>query len=342
MKRRSVLAGLAGGAGIGLAAPALAQAARRLRMITDRSEDGTRLAERIARLSDGRVTLDLSVRPAEEAAGFREAVGDGSADLYLASDAAFVADDPALMLFSAMPGGMASQEMEAWIYVSSGAAVWDRIGQAANVTSFLAGDTGPMPIWSREPITSIASIQGPIASMGAGLLAWERMGVSPVALGADMTEAFGIEGLSVQEIVERDLHQTFPYLCAPSAGLPSSAITLGVNRDLVAELGESGALLIERCAAAHNGQVRSQAAYRNAQAFTAISSDVTLLDEAPELWQAQMEAGRALLEDMQGLDESRAGAVESYLLFLRDVAGWSDIGEASYFEGRKRILSDLL
>ncbi len=327
---------------MGLAAPALSQGTRVLTMLTDRAEDAQMLARRIDRLSDGRVRVDLSVQSAKEAAGFRQGVGQGAADVYLTSEAHFLGEEPGLALFSAMPGGMAPQEMEAWIYVRTGGVTWDRLGQTANVTCFLAGDTGPMPIWSREPILSVASIQGPIASTGAGLTALERMGVPGVALDQDLTEAFGIEGLSVQEIVERDLHRTFPYLCAPSAGLPSSAIAFGMNRDLAVELGETEIGLIERCVTAHNGQVRSQAAYRNAQAFVGIASGVTVSGDASELWQAQMEAGRAILTDLQALDESRAAAVEAYLFFLRDVAGWSNIGEASYFEGRKRILSDVL
>ncbi|GFE66359.1 hypothetical protein [Litoreibacter roseus] len=344
MKRRSILSGLAVGAGLGVATPMMAQTARVLRLITDLPDDGARLADRFALVTDGRIQLEITVVEPSSAVDLRKIVSNGSQDMYLSSEGNFIAEEPALALFAAMPNGMAPNELEAWVYTAGGADVWNSFGLDSKIKNYLAGDTGPMPIWSREPISTVEGVGGPIASVGSGLKLLEKLGVPSMSLmnTDDVTSAFGVEGIPAYEMVKRGLHQAFPYVYAPSAGLPNSSISLGVNTDVLADMDEAEISLLEKCVTAHNGQVRTQAAYLNAKAYAEISQDITIATSAPAFWDAQVAAAEGVIKDIEVLDEKRLKAVEAYIYFLKDVAGWSDIGEASYFASRKRVLSDVL
>jgi len=123
MDRRSFLknSALGGGAAaaVALAAPAYAQGARKLTMVTTWGrglagvfDAAQRVADSVNGMSDGSLTID--VKGAGELVGAFEvfdAVTAGQADLYHGADYYFVGQHPGYAFFTSVPFGMTAQEL---------------------------------------------------------------------------------------------------------------------------------------------------------------------------------------------------------------------------------------
>ena len=122
IRRRKVLVGATAAIGIGgsLPAPAVAQGIKELKMVTSWTQRGMsglqtgaeRLAHSITALSDGRLRVtvypaDSLVRPFE----VFDAVAAGVADMYHSDDYYFDSKSAALNFFSAVPYGLAADEI---------------------------------------------------------------------------------------------------------------------------------------------------------------------------------------------------------------------------------------
>ncbi|MGF1525912.1 MAG: hypothetical protein ACFCBW_03840 [Candidatus Competibacterales bacterium] len=164
MKRRTLLT-MTAAATPAMAAPAIAtQSPRVLKMVTSWPRDfpgfGTAargFAERLERASEGRLRIELY--PGGElvpALAVHDAVQEGTADLYHSTSFYFGTKHPGYYFFTAVPFGLTSQEMFAWIYHRGGQALWDDIGGAFGIKHLMCGCTGvQMGGWYRNPIRSL-------------------------------------------------------------------------------------------------------------------------------------------------------------------------------------------
>ena len=341
MERRTFIAGLAGGGiAAAAAAPALAQGQRRLKLVTDRPEAALRLSARLGAASAGRLALDVAPLPQGAGPLMRAAVAAGEHDAYLGAEAMFAGQEPALALFSAMPAGMSSSEVESWISAADGGQMWDMVNAAAGLHAMLAGDDGPLPLWSREPMDA-SGLKGPVATFGAGIRMAEMAGAGAIdlAAGASTSEAFALEGLSVAQMMRAGLHETFPHMTAPGLSFPSSTVALGLSAAAWEGLPAADRLALEVAAAAHNAAERSLAAFENARALVNASGALRVGETPEAVWAAGRDAAETLLGEIEATGPAAMDAGGAYRYFLADVAGWSEIGEASYFKGRRRALS---
>lgn len=342
MKRRTLL-----GVGLGVAAtsatPVVAQDRLTLSLVTDRGDAGASLAARIAAVTGGRITLDVTTAGSDAAPGFLDSVSGGDADMYLTSQDAFVARNPAMGLFAAMPGGMSPSELEGWIKVADGRFMWDLLGEEFGVKSFLAGDDGAMPMWSRAPITGLSDLSGgPVGSTGLGLQVLADMGVSntvDVLSGADLSSLTALEGLSVMQMADAGLLGAFPHMTSPNAGRPSAAVSVGVNLSRWSALSDADKSMMEICIMAEHGTQRALAAHNNVVALTNAGSAVTSHEMPQDIWDAQIAGANTVMASMFDAGDVAADTADAYLYFIGDVAGWSEIGETAYFLGRKQALS---
>src|SRR5438046_2755237 len=135
-RRRDVLlAATATVAGAGnLTAPAIAQGAKELTMVTSWSKNSAgmqtsadRLAHTITTMSEGR--LKVSVYPdgsLVHAYEVFDAVGAGAADMYHTGEGVFESKSPALNFFcGTVPYGLTADELCAWINFGGGQPLWD-------------------------------------------------------------------------------------------------------------------------------------------------------------------------------------------------------------------------
>ncbi|MEM9707723.1 MAG: hypothetical protein AAF871_02955 [Pseudomonadota bacterium] len=344
MKRRTVLG--AGLGGLALSATAVsAQSRIPLSIVTDMPERAEGLARRVSAASAGRIAISVREAPASDAPGFLDAAGSGRVDGFVAYEDAFIADNPAYALFSAMPGGMSPSECEGWCEVADGTFFRDILGEEHGVKTFAFGDDGPMPLWSKEPLRGLSSLTSArIGTRGMGLQAYREMGAGSVeditqARARDLRRFDLIEGMSYSEMAERELLGVFTHAVAPNAIRPMSTRAFGINLAKWQGMSPEDQTLLERCVTAEHGAIRAKAKHDNALTMRQVDGQVSSDAMPDDIWNAQIAAANALMGKMFDAGNTAADAADAYLYFLADVAGWSEIGEVAYFNGRKEVLS---
>jgi TRAP-type mannitol/chloroaromatic compound transport system substrate-binding protein len=343
MKRRTLL-----GTGLGVMAvagsTARAQDAVTLSMVTDRPEAGRALAARLAAVTGGAIQISVTESAATEAAGFLETVSSGGADMYLSAEEAFIDTNPAFGIYSAMPGGMGPSELEGWLSAGDGRFLLDLMGEEYGVKSFMIGDDGPMPMWSKAPLSGLGDLTGAaVGSIGLGVLALRAMGVSNVvdirAQDVDLASLDAFEGLSVSQMDAEGLLATFPHMTTPNAGRPSSALSVGINLATWNALSDADKSLLERSIIAEHGMNRTITMHDSAVALQAAGAAITNHMMPDDIWDAQIAAANQVMSDIFASSNLGADVADGYLYFIGDVAGWSEIGETAFVEARKGALA---
>ncbi len=343
MKRRTLL-GTGVGAMVVAGTTAKAQSATALSLVTDRPAAAQALADRVARTSGGTIQINVETASTVDAAGFLSTVSSGGADMYLSAEEAFIETNAAFGIFSSMPGGMSPSELESWIIVADGRFMWDILGEEYGVKSFMAGDDGPMPIWSKAPLSSAADLTGArVGSIGLGVNVMRAMGASDVTdIRADAADIAGLdafEGLNIAQMAEAGLLDAFPHMTTPNAGRPASALSVGFNLGTWEGLSVADQSLLENCVKAEHGVSRAKAMHDSILALEAAGNDVTSHQMPKDIWDAQISASNTTMLEIIESGDLGADVGDAYLYFIGDVAGWSEIGETAFFLGRKGALS---
>ncbi len=343
MKRRTLL-GTGLGAMVVAGQTAQAQAALTLSLVTDRPDAGRALAARLAAVSGGAIEISITESPSTEAAGFLDTVATGGADMYLSATEAFVGTNAAFGIFSAMPGGMSPSELEGWMSAGDGRFLLDLLGEEYGVKAFMIGDDGPLPLWSKAPLTGLGDLTGAAAgSIGLGVSAMRAMGIGNVvdirAEAVDLASLDVLEGLSVAQMDAQGLLATFPHMTTPNAGRPSAALSLGINLAVWNALSDAQKSLVDRCITAEHGVSRSLAMHQSAMALQAAGDAITRHDMPAEIWDAQIAASNSVMSEIFGSDTSAADVADGYMFFIGDVAVWSEIGEAAFVLARKGAIA---
>lgn len=174
--RRSLLGTLGTAAAATLGAPAIVHAAGKERFnwkMTNAYGPGspfyvtgpgspTDFCRRVREMSGGRLNIQHfaagELIPAME--GF-DAVSKGTVEMNAANAYFWAGRVPAAQYFTAVPFGMNTQGMNAWIYQGGGQKLWDEIYEPFGVKAMPMGNTGTqMTGWFRKPLTSVEDLKG--------------------------------------------------------------------------------------------------------------------------------------------------------------------------------------
>ena len=153
MKRRDILVragSIAAGTAAGFSAPAIAQANRKLTMVTDWPENmpgllpGARhFAQTIGEASKGRITIEVFPANAMvRALETFDAVSAGVADMYHSYDGYFEKKSMALNFYCGVPFGLTANELSAWVRYGGGQELWDELCGQFNIKPFHFLSTG--------------------------------------------------------------------------------------------------------------------------------------------------------------------------------------------------------
>src|SRR5436309_2403293 len=188
-RRHAIQAGTTGVLG-SLAAPSIARAqSKRWRMVTSWPKrlpgpgmSAERIAERIAALSGGRLTITVhaagELTPAFEVL---DAVGGGVAELGHTASFYWQGKMPAAAYFTTVPFGLTPQEHVAWVEAGGGQALWDELYKPFGAKPFMGGNTGVcMGGWFRRELRGLDDVRGlKIRSLGLGGEVYRRLGATP-------------------------------------------------------------------------------------------------------------------------------------------------------------------
>ena len=202
MDRRSVIknAGIAGILAAGAAPAVHAQAAIRWRLASSfpKSLDtifgaADVFSKAVKNMTSGK--FEISVHAAGElmpATGVVDAVQQGSIEMAHTAPYYFWGKDETFALGTAIPFGLNSRQMTAWMYEGNGMKLMREFYAKYNMVNFPGGNTGAqMGGWFRKEIKSLADLKGlkfRIGGLGGKVL--ERLGVVPQSIpGGDIYPA---------------------------------------------------------------------------------------------------------------------------------------------------------
>lgn len=350
MKRR-VFLGAAALGGAALAAPAVAQGGVALTLSSawapgDRRHDAAAadLINWIGVTSGGRIQV-ARADGVSGVAAYR-AAADGSVSMCLGAEELWREIHPAYALFTATPGGMTSDELEAWLLWGGGGALWRGLAEKQGLVPFLAGDFGISAVWARAALEEGADLSGlSIASSGLGAEVWRALGAEAVDLAsAPAAAAPGgvalLEGPSAADFAETKLERSLPVLMQPSFNRPTDALSLNVNAGALAALSEADRAILRTAAArAHAGhRAKSRVENMSAMALMRELGAITPARIPDDALTAMAGAARGVIDAIAAHDFDAEDIIFSYRKALTELRGWSELSERAYTDARREAL----
>ncbi len=302
MKRRAFIgsAGLAGilAAGMAPAAHAANQAIRwrlaaRLPKFMDIPYAGVQtLIRTVKELSGGKFEIALQV--AEEAtasAGILDSVQRGSVECGLTSAVRYVARDETFALDSAIPFGLDSRQMNAWLRHGQGLELLREFYKGHGVVNFPLGNTGAqMGGWYKKPLRGLNSLKGlRMRFSGLGGRVFERLGGRPDNLSSDETlkalergNLGAAEWSAPHDDLRLGLHDHCKYCAHPGWWKGGMQYSLYVNRRAWDALTDENQANLEAAAAVAHLDIQAQYDLRNPLALAELVATGTRLIPMPK------------------------------------------------------------
>src|SRR5262245_55917753 len=353
MRRRDLLAGAGASATVSLAAPAIAQGIRQLKMVTDWPADmpglqasAVRFAQTVGNATAGRIKIEVFPAGAlVHAFETFDAVGAGVADMYHSFEGYFERKSPALHFFGAVPFGFTANELFAWVKHGGGQELWDALSAQFNVKSFLCCSTGcQMGGWFAREIGSPEQFKGlryRMAGPGADVL--RRLGATVVTLpGGEIMPALRSGAIDASEWIGPwldmaiGLHEAVGYYYYPGFHEPGAGMSLGINRRVWDSLDTGDKQLIEAMAACE--YTRSLAEFNANNSFSLQklreAGKVKIQKFDDSLLKAQREVSREVVAEIGSGDELARKIYASYQQFRGTITDWSDISERAVLNSR--------
>lgn len=216
-----------------------------------------RLARNIGELSAGRIR----VAPAFGIANAADAVRAGDADLFFDTADSQLDMHRAFAYFAGLPGdqGLAPRDLQTWITVGGGQALWDDLAAEAGVKPLLAAHTGSHSFMlATRPVDTMATLAGRTTHVtGLARDVAKGLGLEVVSLPADaIATSLRAGDIEIAEcggaIVSYALQipAAAPYLTGTSINQNGTAMLLGVRRGLWDSLDAGEQNMISAAAAA--------------------------------------------------------------------------------------------
>ena len=295
------------------------------------------VTEALRTASGGAVDIRL-FEPGEvvPAFGISEAVRDGKIEAgytWLGYDQGRI---PSAALLAAVPFGMEPWEYAAWWFDAGGQEVGRELYARHNTHIIFCGLTGPETAgWFREPISSLADVQGlKIRFAGIGGKVIERAGASVTMLpGGEIFQALEKGAIDATEyalpIVDQALgfNRVATYNYYPGWHQPSTASHMVVNMDVWNETSAADQTLIETACTA--GVLRNLARSEALQgAVIAGFAEVGVSAETlpDDLLRELERINAAVLEEEAQRDPDFAAILASQTAFRADYAHWKARG----------------
>jgi len=357
LKRRRFLT-LAGAAA---AAPFTAAAASEVkihwRMITSWPKNSPgpgmtaqRLAERIAAMSDGRLTVKVygadELVPALEVF---DAVARGVADMGHTAAFFWQGKLPASVFFTTVPFGLTASEHAAWIYHGGGQALWDELYQPFELKPFMAGNTGiGMGGWFKRELTGLDSLKGlkyRIPGLGGEIL--RRLGGTPVTLApGDIFAALnsglvdGAEFLGPWSDLAFGLYKAAPYYYWPGFHEPNGTGECIVKRKSLAALPADLQAVIANACMAENAFALAETEWRNAEALALLvhRHGVKARPFPADILRAARATAAEVLAEFARKDAISRRVYQSYEAARQRAGAWSRVSTLALLQAREGVL----
>ncbi|MGQ0598271.1 TRAP transporter substrate-binding protein [Aquabacterium sp.] len=351
MQRRSFInhAGLAGVLAAG-AAPAIvhAQTTIRWRLASSfpKSLDtifgaADVFAKKIGEMSGGK--FQISVHAGGElmpAFGVVDGVQNGTVEMAHTAPYYFVGKDETFAIGCAIPFGLNSRQMTAWMYEGNGLKLMREFYAKYNIISFPGGNTGAqMGGWFRKPIKSIDDMKGLKMRIGgfAGKVI-ERLGAVPQNIpGGEIYQALEKGTIDAAEWVgpyddqKLGFHKVAPYYHFPGWWEGGPQLDFFINQKAYDGLSAEYKAMIE--AASSQAHIEMQARYdaRNPLALKQLVAAKTQLVQFPKaVMDASFKASMDIYSELSEKNPNWRKVYADYAKFRSDQNLWFRFTEATF------------
>ncbi|MEJ7931660.1 TRAP transporter substrate-binding protein DctP [Ramlibacter sp. AN1015] len=349
MQRRSIVhAGAAAGLLAATAAPAVhAQPVVRWRLASSFPKaigafsGATVFARHVQALSGGR--FDISVHPAGElvpAFGVVDAVQQGTVEIAHTAPYYFFGKDDVFSLGCAIPFGMNSRQMTAWMLEGNGLRLMREFYAGYNIHNFPGGNTGAqMGGWYRKEVHSLADMKGlkmRIAGLAGKVMA--RMGVVPQNIPpGEIYQALEKGTIDAAELVgpfddqKTGLSKVAPYYYYPGWWEGSTHVEFFIHDKAFAALSAENKAVVE--AAAGLAHLQMQAFYDAANPLALkqlVGSGARLRPFPADVMRKAFEESRALCNELRDSNPAWRRIYTDFERFRADQNLWFRFSEAGF------------
>ena len=352
MQRRSFLGRAAAGAAAAAAvtAPAVvqAQATVRWRLASSfpKSLDtiygaAEVFSKQVSAATGGKFTV--SVHAAGElmpAFGVVDGIQNGTVEAAHTAPYYFFGKDPTFAMDCAIPFGLNSRQMTAWMYEGNGLKLFREFYRTYNIVNFPMGNTGAqMGGWYRKEIKSVADMKGlkmRIGGFGGKVL--ERIGSVPQNIpGGEIYTALEKGTIDAAEWVGPydDLKLGF-YKVAPWYGYPGwweggPQLTLFVNTKAWDALSADYKAIVEACAShAHVNMLAQYDAKNPAALKTLVAGGAKPFRMPKDVMDAAFKAAFAVYAELNSSNPAWKKVYSDYINFLREENLWFRFTESTF------------
>jgi TRAP-type mannitol/chloroaromatic compound transport system substrate-binding protein len=350
MDRRSIIknAGIAGVLATGIAPAVHAQAAIRWRLASSfpKSLDtifggAETFAKAVRAMSGGK--FEISVHAAGElmpAFGVVDGVQNGTVEVAHTAPYYFFGKDECFALGCAIPFGMNSRQMTAWMYEGNGLKLMREFYAKYNIINFPAGNTGAqMGGWFRKEIKTLADMKGlkfRIGGFGGKVI--ERIGGIPQNIpGGEIYQALEKGTIDAAEWVgpyddqKLGFNKIAPFYYYPGWWEGGPQLDVFINQKAYDGLSAENKAIVE--AAAAQAHVTMQARYDavNPGALKQLVGAGTKLKAFPtDMMNASFKAAMGLYDELNAKNESWKKIYADFAKFRAEQNLWFRFTEANF------------
>ncbi|MEK0082705.1 TRAP transporter substrate-binding protein [Benzoatithermus flavus] len=351
-RRRLLAAGTAAGT---LGAPAVlrAQTPLRWRMVTSwpRNLPGPgmnaqRLADRIARMSGGRLMVQLyAAGELVPALQVFDAVYSGAAEMAHTASFYWAGKVKAASFFTTVPFGLTPAEHAAWIEHGGGQALWDELYASFGIKPFMAGNSSfQMGGWFKRELKGLADLEGlKLRSAGLGGELFQRLGAVTVAMGVpDIYPALqngtidGVEFLGPASDLAAGFHQVAKFYYWPTFTKPNGTAECLVGLGAWQSLPDDLKAVVANACAAENAYTLAEADWRDGQALATLVEQhgVQLRRWPADIVAAARRASEEILAGFTAGSDLDRRIQRSYQEARQRIESWSRVSAEAYLGSR--------
>ena len=304
-----------------------------------------RLAERVNAMSAGRLTIKVyaagELVPALEVF---DAVSRGTAELGHGTPYYWKGKVPAAQFFGAVPFGLSTQEMNAWLSKGGGQALWDEAYAPFGLKPLTAGNsTMQMGGWFNKEINSLDDIKGlKIRMPGLGGEVWSRLGATTVVMpGGEIFTALQTGAIDATDWVSPyndlafGLQKAAKYYYYPGWQEPQAVVESMVNQKAFDALPADLQAIVVEAARAATLDMMDDYVFNNAKALDNLKKEGVQLKRLPDdVLQAMRKESEVVLNGLAAENDLNGRIWASQKAFLEQASAMQSLTEKELYNWR--------
>ena len=350
MDRRSVIkhAGIAGVLAAGVAPAVHAQAAIRWRLTSafPKALDtifgaADVFSKQVKAMSGGK--FEISVHPSGElVGGFGQvdAVQNGTVEMAHTAPYYYFGKDPTFALGCAIPFGLNSRQMTAWMMEGNGMKLMREFYAGFGIVNFIGGNTGAqMGGWWRKEIKSVADLKGVKFRTGgfSGVIFEKLGGIAQSIPGGEIYQALekgtidAAEWIGPYDDEKLGFNKVAPFYAYPGYWEGGPQLDFFINAKAFNGLSAENKAIIESAAVHAHTEMQSRYDARNPAALKRLVAGGTKLFRFPkEVMDTAFKASMDTYADLSTKNPAWKKVYEDLSAFRRDQNLWFRFAEARF------------